>query len=281
MAPHATPLLLLLAAAPLAEVSAFACPKPTNPLPPAFVGSWSAGVGSSHYLSTADALYLTVGIDTAPDEAYCILDAFIPPTNAKRAFITVGAAANGGTNVDVACALLDLSAAPAIVQYGLTFNINDCPLATGLNLTGWTPGPPATPLACPGDGATLPAELLGSGSTRPAGFKYDSFLELSKGGLTLVNQGALVSTWCAQAVTSPLAGVTQVAFRNVAAAAAGGAADDGSAAAAWPLAGTGCAWLAADAKSSTLAFKWGDNGGCPTNITAGATTLPFNFTQHA
>ena len=269
---------LLAAAVASPAAPAFTCPPaPGRALPSRFIGSWSAGIGSSRYYASGDALHTTIGVDVI-DEASCMLDVLVSPDNARRAFITIGSASNPQGSRDVACALLDISAAPASVEFGLEFDITRCPLSTGLNYTGWTPGPPTTPIACPAPGAAIPAALLGAGSLTSQGFHSGSFLQLSAGAMVLVNEGALVTTWCAADVAPAGApNVTQVDFRNSAAAAmAGGAAERAPTAAFSP--GQGCVWLSA-VSATQLAYKWGTLA-CPTNWTE-AVTIPFNFSSSA
>lgn len=262
----------LVATSAVAAAAAFTCAPPKTALSAPFLGSWSSGIGQSRYHAEPHALSVTLGADTAPDVQYCILDAFVPPTNAARAFITIGNAHNTGSNVDVACALLDVSGLPQSVEWGLEFAVANCPTSSGLNFTGWQA---PTKLACPPSTAAIPAALRGNGSMVPAGYKANSFVETSAAAFTFVNEGALVSTWCAGDVAPAAgapAGVTQVTFANSAAPGADSAAGE-FAGVPWTP-GAGCVWLAR-ASDKALSFKWGTLE-CPTNFT-GALTIPFAF----
>lgn len=262
-----------LAASAMAAAAAFTCPPPTgHALAAPFLGSWSAGVGSTRYYAQPDTLSITLGVDSGPDVEYCIADAFVSPVNANRAFITIGNPHNHpASSVDVACALLDVSGLPDSVQFGIELNVNKCPTATGLNFTGWRAGP--TKLACPA-GATIPATLLGNGSMVPAGYKANSFVETSKAAWTFVNEGALVSTWCAADV-APVAApdIMQIKFANSASNSAGPASGGEFGGEPWSP-GTGCVWIA-KLNSTTLAFKWGTVS-CPSNF-SDAVSIPYSF----
>lgn len=255
-----------------ALASPFRCPSPSgHSLPASFIGSWSVGLGSSRYGASSNTLWTSLGVDTQADTSFCILDAFVSPNNARRAFVTIGSEANGGANRDVGCALLDLSGTPDVVEFALELDISKCPLSQGLNYSGWEAGPPSHPLACPAATVDVPKMLLGVGSMAPLGYKFESFLQLSQNAVTLVNRGALVTTWCPVDVQPATAfGVWQIKFSN-----------SEIMEKVEPFSpGIGCAWfypIIQDPNTSSLSYVWGTVT-CPSSFD-NPVSIPYNYTS--
>lgn len=151
--------------------------------------------------------------------------------------------------------------------------------------------------------------MVGRGSVVPLGYHANSFLSVDGHSWSLVNEGALVTAWCASKVTPKQAGATELQFcNNPAGSQFCVRGDDGGASTlrGQPLStppeqqqrgrrqlqfgpqifggpGHGCVWVRKRSPTE-LEFKWGAYSMtgvafCPTNM-SDSHIMAFNFTSY-
>lgn len=281
---------------PLAR-ALYRCPMPARVPPHKFQGTW--GVGFVPGVNTA-VNYLTANAFWAPstpgdlvDTYFCLIDALVDAKTPNKLHVTFGRG-----NATNSCGSLDITT-PESINWHMEWDATKCPADDGpLSYTGWKVGSAAP--TCPSITGRLPEAMRGRASMTPAGYK-DAFLHVDEHSWSLVNEGALVTGWCASRIV-PLGvpeGVLEVQFCNNPDGSlfcVGGAASRSDASAtrrdhAPPFAGflppgRACVWIrASSSASNAFDVKPGGllpNGTavCPTDM-SDAVTLVFNVTGSA
>jgi hypothetical protein len=289
----------LAATCAASAVALYTCPPAAQPLAKKFQGSWTLTTGGVDF-TTENTYWTAAAFGNVVDTYFCLTNT--SETSPGVAQLNIGSLTSGSSQSLLSCAQLDITKAPSSINFHISWDPTGCPAQDGgayEDYKGWAPAGRSAP-ACPSAAPLVPPSMVGRGSVVPLGYKANSFLSVDGSSWSLVNEGALVTAWCASKVAAKPAGVTELQFCNNPA---------GSQFCVQPLStapeqppppqqqqrrqlqfgpqifggpGHGCVWVRKRSPKE-LEFKWGAYSMvgvafCPTNMT-GSHVMPFNFSE--